>query len=810
MSMVHHPSQLPVLVASNHLPVLLERREDGKYAATWRGDRLLASTMAFSHRDLFRPSRRKVRFLGRVELEVSLQDQPAVNEACAAISCIPVFPSAETDVATYDAFCSGPLRAVFHNMVHPSTLNPPSHVQENADPWPAFLAMNKDFAVAISKAYATGDILWLQDFDLVMVPHFLARLVRPMTVPSTVGLFIHVPFPSKSVLSTLSHDRDILRSMLTVHHVGFHIYEHARHFLDACEALIRTPPPSMIQGQLVVHHNGKQVHITCAQLTVDAARVERDLASNDSVRDEIIRWRQLHKLIFAAVDVVDELHGIPHKVVAFHQFLKKRPEYASRVLLVQVGVVTSTLGSTQHAQEVRRLVDDINAQYPTPVIVFDVRNDRMPTVDRIALWRVAEVFVSTVFAEGLNTCPFEYLVTHRNATGLAILSQFAVARRILHGATIVNPWNIHSIATAMEATVHMSLKEKEFRRDCDVLSIASHTPTRWAATILSDIAAAASAPPKKLDVLTKPLTVEHLLDLYYKSRGRRIFFFDYYRTLAPDVSSDFGIVWPDVPVDVLSSLEQLCRDPRNTVFVVSGCNCELLSDKFGSVPGLGLVAEHGYFIRWAMLGRAARINKPWELYGDVFRVNASCGKWREKAEAIMLMYVDRTNGAALEMRRSSILFRYASADYGFGLLQARELLHQLTAAFDGWPLSVIQGKDYIEVRPEGLGKGKIVKQILHKLHMDSIKSDEHPASSSHHGAIDFVWTMGDDVADELMFDAAHDCGHAFNIAHGTIHTVRLIYIAVLPKIWAFFCTKYAKNRSIDRIFITECCISKVW
>ncbi|RQM20119.1 hypothetical protein B5M09_010874 [Aphanomyces astaci] len=527
MSMVHHPSQLPVLVASNHLPVLLERREDGKYAATWRGDRLLASTMAFSHRDLFRPSRRKVRFLGRVELEVSLQDQPAVNE-----------------------------------------------VQENADPWPAFLAMNKDFAVAISKAYATGDILWLQDFDLVMVPHFLARLVRPMTVPSTVGLFIHVPFPSKSVLSTLSHDRDILRSMLTVHHV------------------------------------------------------ERDLASNDSVRDEIIRWRQLHKLIFAAVDVVDELHGIPHKVVAFHQ-------------------------------EVRRLVDDINAQYPTPVIVFDVRNDRMPTVDRIALWRVAEVFVSTVFAEGLNTCPFD------NATGLAILSQFAVARRILHGATIVNPWNIHSV-------VHMSLKEKEFRRDCDVLSIASHTPTRWAATILSDIAAAASAPPKKLDVLTKPLTVEHLLDLYYKSRGRRIFFFDYYRTLAPDVSSDFGIVWPDVPVDVLSSLEQLCRDPRNT----------LLSDKFGSVPGLGLVAEHGYFIRWAMLGRAARINKPWELYGDVFRVNASCGKWREKAEAIMLMYVDRTNGAALEMRRSSILFRYASADYGFGLLQARELLHQLTAAFD--------------------------------------------------------------------------------------------------------------------------------
>lgn len=57
----------------------------------------------------------------------------------------------------------------------------------------------------------------------------------------------------------------------------------------------------------------------------------------------------------------------------------------------------------------------------------------------------------------------------------------------------------------------------------------------------------------------------------------------------------------------------------------------------------------------------------------------------------------------------------------------------------GWPLNTIQGKDYIEVRPEGVGKGKIVEHLLNKMRVDG-----NPA--------DFVLCIGDDVADELMFD----------------------------------------------------------
>ncbi len=33
--------------------------------------------------------------------------------------------------------------------------------------------------------------------------------------------------------------------------------------------------------------------------------------------------------------------------------------------------------------------------------------------DRLALWRVGDVQVTTVLRDGLNTCPFEYIVAHK-------------------------------------------------------------------------------------------------------------------------------------------------------------------------------------------------------------------------------------------------------------------------------------------------------------------------------------------------------------------------------------------------------------
>ncbi|KDO21042.1 hypothetical protein SPRG_13832 [Saprolegnia parasitica CBS 223.65] len=751
------PSQIPLIICAYYLPLLLVKEGHGKFRAEPTGDALLASTHAFSHEDLFRvgSTRRKIKFVGCLDVpfEIAPHEEAEVGRVCAEFFCTPVFITNDADRIVFDAFCKQSLWPAFHGIVHPDGMH--GAFEQAPAAWPAMLNINRDIATTLSKAYEPGDHIWLQDYQVSFVPMYLHRLLR--LTPPPVGLFFHVPFPALSVFRILSTRAELLKSMLQANLIGFHLYEHAKNFLSACKVLLGISSPAMVQGQFGIEYGGRRIAITCSQLTVDGARLEKQLGTA-AVTDQVIAYRQAYprKMLFAGVDVLDPFHGVLGKLAALELFLDNNPAQQTRIVLVQFGVLTKFLGTPEYYEQVQAVVDRLNAKYSEPVVVFHLTRRNLTCAERLALWRVAEVFLSTVLQEGLNISAFEYIVAHRNATGIAILSERAASSRLLHGALVVNPWDLTAIAKALATAVQMPAKEREFRRDCDLVTISAHSPVRWAYCVVSDIAKAAAIVkagthflPESPVVLTL-LQEEKFLDLYRKS-SRRVFFFDYYRTLAPDVSSDFGIVWPDVPVSVLSSLEILCRDKRNSVFVVSGCNCELLSDKFGSVPGLGLVAEHGYFLRWAYLGHSARMDKPWELYGDVFRVNAACGKWREKAQAIMQVYVDRTNGSALEMRRSSILFRYAKSDPEYGLMQAMDLKEQLEAQLANWPLSIIQGKDYIEVRPDGLGKGKIVGQILNKLHKDS----ETP--------LDFVLAMGDDVADELMFEAVDAFSKAIHI-----------------------------------------------
>lgn len=72
-----------------------------------------------------------------------------------------------------------------------------------------------------------------------------------------------------------------------------------------------------------------------------------------------------------------------------------------------------------------------------------------------------------------------------------------------------------------------------------------------------------------------------------------------------------------------------------------------------------------------------------------------------------------------------------------------------------WPLNVIQGKDYIEVRPTNIGKGRTIAKLL-----DTMKSEGSPA--------DFVLCIGDDVADELMFEHLNGMMIKRDITRGTI------------------------------------------
>ena len=70
---------------------------------------------------------------------------------------------------------------------------------------------------------------------------------------------------------------------------------------------------------------------------------------------------------------------------------------------------------------------------------------------------------------------------------------------------------------------------------------------------------------------------------------------------------------------------------------MSGCKKSILYKIFGTVPGLGIVAEHGYFIRWNHASGKHRMSiKPvWDpLWTDDVNLPAS---WKSRVRHVMDM-----------------------------------------------------------------------------------------------------------------------------------------------------------------------------
>lgn len=71
---------------------------------------------------------------------------------------------------------------------------------------------------------------------------------------------------------------------------------------------------------------------------------------------------------------------------------------------------------SQSKKEIEVAVELINQKYREQAgfnVVDYEEVEEFPFKERISLWRVADVQITTVLRDGLNTIPFEYIVSHK-------------------------------------------------------------------------------------------------------------------------------------------------------------------------------------------------------------------------------------------------------------------------------------------------------------------------------------------------------------------------------------------------------------
>jgi len=632
-------------------------------------------------------------------------------------SMAPVFLTEQEIQDFYEGFSNSTLWPTFHYFAQFATYEP-AH-------WAAYVAVNEKFCRAVLAQAGPEDTIWVHDYQLLLLPALL-RKARP---DSSIGFFLHIPFPSYELLRVLPWRNELLEGMLGADLIGFHTFGYMRHFLSSVSHLLGFPTQN---GQ--IETPSRSVLVDAFPMGIDYERYVQ-AAGSDAACQHQAQYREALRdtRVVLSIDRLDYTKGIAQRLLAFEQLLERYPEWSGQVSLIMV-VVPSRDQVAQYAalkHEVDELVGRINGQYRTidwnPIHYF---YRSFPLEELAALYQLAEVGLVTPMRDGMNLVAKEYVASKTNNRGVLILSERAGAARELSDALIINPTDIQGLADTLHQALTMPEEEQEQRMTAMRALVSRYSVFAWSKLFMAQLAYA-KVKQKTLatDVLDTAASTQLVAD--YQAADRRLLLLDYDGTLA-SFQANPQRAEPDQELRLL--LRALSDEPRNRVVVISGRDRATLERWLGHLP-LDFIAEHGVWLRPA--------GEDWQLF------QALRNDWMHELRPVLDQYVARTAGSFVEEKDYSLVWHYRRADADLGAMRARELLSHLTFLTTNSDLQVLEGNMVIEIKNAGINKGAAASRWL----------ANYPA--------DFVLALGDDRTDEDTFRAMPASAYTIRVGMGT-------------------------------------------
>ncbi|RKP01567.1 hypothetical protein CXG81DRAFT_11812 [Caulochytrium protostelioides] len=606
----------------------------------------------------------------------------------------------------YDGYCKQDLWPVFHYILWDANLE----VEQRADYWDAYYKVNELFAECVVENYVPGDTIWVHDYHLLLVP----ALVHKRIPDATIGLFLHTPFPSSEIFRCLPRRKEILQGMLGANLISFQTYSYSRHFISSCTRVLGLE--STPKG---VDYAGTLVAVTTLPIGIDVDHVKSRL-NDPAVMQKIKTIKEMYadKLIIIGRDKLDHIKGVQHKLNAFEKFLTLYPEWQNKVVLIQV-TTPPQRESPKLESKVADMVSRINGTFGSLKFApVHYHHQRLEQDEYYGLLSIADIGLITSVRDGMNTTSHEFTVCQENSCGTLILSEFTGTAGSLSAAMLVNPWDYVGVASAIDEALRLSMEERRLKHRQLMAHVMSHTAATWSHKFIRELHETVQMTVQSSP--TAPLEFDRVCNVY-RGAKHRLLLFDYDGTLTP-IQKTPGAAVPSQ--QMIDAMRVLTADPRNMVFVISGRDQQFLEHWLGSIPRLGLSAEHGCFIKYP------DENARWINLGENLDFS-----WKQEVQEIFDYYTERTQGSFVETKECAMTWHYRMADPEYGLFQAKECQNHLENAITSkLPIEIMVGKKNLEVRHIAMNKGEIVKRLL----------AAHPET-------DFVFCAGDDKTDEDMF-----------------------------------------------------------
>jgi len=631
----------------------------------------------------------------------------AEKESCTQklldLDLFPVFLTEEDIEDYYEGFSNKIIWPLFHYFPH--------FVNYSEKYWASYLDVNTRFTEAIAVNIKEGDMVWVHDYQLMLVPGMLRQKFPDLSI----GFFLHIPFPSYELFRSLPWRKEILDGILGSDMIGFHTFDYMRHFLSAA---YRITGHEHKYGRLTI--GMRQVKCDALPMGIDYDKFAYcKMSAEPAPEVQAIQESSEKVKLILSVDRLDYSKGIPGRVKAYEKFLQLYPSWHSKVTLIMV-VVPSRATVQDYAElkdEIELLCGRINGQFGT----FDwvpIRYFYRPFAfeSLCALYKYSHVGLVTPLRDGMNLVAKEYVATKEDCkSGALVLSEMAGAAAELDDALLINPCDHTDMANAIYKALEMPAAEQELRMKRMQHLIKTNNVRHWAKQFIdSQMELHAEAQQGQTQRLNADRRAQ-LVDNWRKANSR-LLITDYGGTLKSHTKNP-AESYPDE--ELCQNLKALQEQTGTTVVLTTGRNIKTIHSWFGAT-GIDLVAEFGACIM---------------RNGELTNTQGVDPDWKQHLLPMLHKVAERTVGSWVEEKEYTLAWHYRTMEKHLGAHRLRDIRKQLIYLTANLNLQVVEGDCVVEIRNAEVSKGRAAKQWIEDRDWDC------------------VIALGNDETDEDTFEA---------------------------------------------------------
>lgn len=692
-----------LIIVSNRLPFSISN-EDGNIKLRQSSGGLVSAIKSYFENDEKQDDIKEKLWIGVADFPQEDWEQVADKHLSDLdFNIQPLFTDKNTYSDFYNGFSNSVVWPLFHYF--------PTLAQYRNNYFDAYIQINKKFCDLITPMLRPGDIVWIHDYQLMLLP----QLLRQHRFETTIGFFLHIPFPSYEIFRLLPNEwkKSLLQGVMGADLIGFHTYDYVQHFLQSVKMVL-----GVDTHFLNMQYQNRMIRADLFPIGIDFKKFNGTVNNPDilDIKTDIKKNFEGKKIIFS-VDRLDYTKGIMDRLNGFECFLEQHTEWREKVVLV-LNVVPSRdeiPAYLERKKQMEEKVSAINGKFSSiswqPVIY---RYMHLSFNELVALYQAADVGLVTPLRDGMNLVAKEYVASSVSRKGVLILSELAGAASELNEALFVNPTDTTDVANSISKALNMPLQEQRNRMILMQGRLMQYDVIRWVNDFLEQL----KDIKKEQQKLTTKVLDEKVINnicCQYADAEKRLFLIDYDGTLVPITRMPSEAAPDEHLKEFLSSMSM---DPDNHVAIISGRDAATLEKWFGHLP-LSLIAEHGASLKLR--------NEQWQ------QLVAVSDEWKEQIRRIMQVFVTRCAGSFIEEKTSTLAWHYRNTQVDLGFTRSRELINNLSQLIQNTPLQVIDGSKVVEVRMAGFDKGTITMRLL---------NDSQP---------DLILCLGDDTTDEDMF-----------------------------------------------------------